>query len=123
MTDDLEFKLTEVKPCYDYNKVGGGHFKLHFGPDKEMQFTLGFVPFLDHKLKEDDKLFEYIKKHHSDKTVSHAIYDLYDMGFPVDQWVEDYIEMAKIDVNPKMFNAMLDFYKYLKNFGEPSGSL
>lgn len=123
MTDELDFKLTKVKPCYDYEKVGGGHFKLYFGTDTEMFYTLSFVPFLDDRLKQDDNLFEYIKNHHKDKTVSHAIYDLYDMGFPVDQWVEQYIEKARVDVNPKLFNAMLNFYKYLKNFGETSGSL
>lgn len=123
MTDDLEFKLTEVEPHYDYSKVGGGYFRLRFGSDKEMPLHLSFVAFLDHRLKQDDNLFEYIRNHHKDNTVSHAICDLYDMGCPVDQWVEEYIEMARVDVDPKMFNALLDFYKYIRNFGETSGSL
>jgi hypothetical protein len=123
MSSDVEFKLTSIQPCYDYDKVGGGHFKLFFGVSGEMPYTLGFTSFLERRLRDDDALFDYIKKHHRDKTVSHAIHDLYDMGFPVDSWVHDYIEVAREDVDPKMFNALLNFYKYIKDFGEPSGSL
>lgn len=119
---DLEFELTRIVPCYDYGRVSGGHFNLHFGVEKELFYTLPFSGFLESRLREDDALFEYIKTRHGDKTISHAIWDLYDLGFPVEQWVKDYIHRAKEDVDPRMFNALLSFYKYIKNFGQSSGS-
>jgi hypothetical protein len=55
--------------------------------------------------------------------VSHAIHDLYDIGFPVDEWVLKYVDDAKNDIKPDMFNALIQFYNYIKDFGNPSGSL
>ena len=55
--------------------------------------------------------------------MSHAIHDLYDIGFPVDEWVLKYVEDAKNDIKPDMFNALIQFYNYIKDFGNPSGSL
>jgi len=123
MIDDPDFKLTKVEPNYDYSTVGGGHFKLYFGTDQKATHKLSFYGFLESRLQTDDDLFEYIKTHHKDKTISHAIWDLYDLGFPIDQWVQDYVANVKKDVDPKMFNALVSFYRYIKDFGNVSGSL
>lgn len=123
VNDELDHKITEVIPKYDFEKVAGGYFEIHFGFDKVDPFKLSFVPFLDYRLRNDSKLFDYLNTKPKDQTVSHAIYDLYDLGFPIDEWVEDYIEMAKDSVSADLFNALMQFYIHLKNFGNDSGSL
>lgn len=123
MIDDPDFKLTKVEPNYDFSSVGGGYFKLYFGSDSKATHKLSFYGLLESKLQVDDNLFEYIKTHHKDKTLSHAIWDLYDLGFPIDQWVQDYVANVKNDVDPKMFNALVSFYRYIKDFGNVSGSI
>jgi hypothetical protein len=129
MFDDtsLDAEITKIEPIYDFKKVANGHFLVYFGFDDEAPLKLSFAPFLDHLIKKDKKLFDYLKNSvigdNDGLTVSHAICDLYEIGFPVDQWVKDYIEMAKNNINPALFNALLEFYTYLKNFGDASGSL
>lgn len=119
---ELEHKLTKIEPHYDFTKVGGGHFKLQFGQqDGQMFYTLGFVEFLEERLQHDTQLFDYIEAHHKQNTVSDAIKDLYELGAPIDQWVTDYIETARQDVNPTLFNALIDFYNQLIRV-ESSGS-
>lgn len=119
---DFVMEITSIEPIYEYDRVGGGYFNVQFGQDTE-PFKLSFAPFLDYRARNDKALFEYLKKNSDGKTISHAIFDLYDMGFPVDDWVREYIDMAKDSLDPRMFHALLQFYYFLKNFGASSGSL
>lgn len=111
--------VTKVDPIYDFDRVAGGYFNVYFNHNDRDPFKLSFVPFLDYRLKNSDELYNYLKKR-SDDTVSHAIYDLYDIGFPIDEWVEEYIEMVKDKVDADLFNALVMFYNYIKTF--PTGS-
>ena len=121
MIGDLDHKITSIEPVYDFERVGGGYFKIHFGIGGD-PFKLSFVPFLDNRVRQSEDLFNYLKKTSKDLTVSHAIYDLYDLGFPVDEWVHEYIEMVQGSVNGDLFNKLITFYNYIKNFNS-SGSL
>lgn len=121
--NNVDYQVTRIDPVYDFDKVSGGYFLLYFGMDDKKPFKLSFVPFLDAKIREDEKLFAYLKGTTKDLTVSHAIHDLYDIGFPVDEWVLKYVDDAKNDIKPDMFNALIQFYNYIKDFGNPSGSL
>jgi hypothetical protein len=124
MENNLEFTISSITPVYDFTKVSGGHFLLKFGLDDTNPFKLSFVPFLEQKIREDEKLFAYLKDTVKDKTVSDAIYDLYDIGFPVDEWVMKYVDDAKNSITPDMFNALIQFYNFIKDFNDsPSGSL
>ncbi len=121
--DLLDFKITSIEPIYDYDKVSGGYFEVFFEGMKESPFKLSFVPFLNDRLKQDEKLYSFIEKRYSEKTISHAIWDLYDMEFPVDDWVKSYIETAAESVDITLFNQLLQIYYYMRGFGtEPSGS-
>jgi hypothetical protein len=119
----FDMKITNVEPVYDFKKVAGGHFNVYFGEDDDSPFTLGFIPLLDARVKQDDNLFDYLKKTKKDLTASHAIQDLYDIGFPVDEWVKEYFEEARENVDPVLFDALVRFYTYVKYFNSSSGSL
>ena len=117
-----ETKLTTINPVYDFSKVSGGYFELHFGYNDSEPFKLSFVPFLDRRLQDDEKLFDYIKSTANDKTVSHAIEDLYSLGFPVDDWDREYVEYAKDSVSAELFNSLIMFFNEIKSFGSATGS-
>ena len=125
--DSLDMTITSIEAVYDFNKTANGHFLVCFNHDNESPFKLSFVPFLDYLIRKDEKLFVYLKEHviHEDDsiTVSHAISDLYEIGFPVEDLVREYIDVAKKSVNPSLFNALVQFYLHLKDFGDTSGSL
>jgi hypothetical protein len=89
--------------------------------DSEMAFTIRFGAFMDYQLNVDKdenggELFMFLMNSYSDKTVSHAIYDLYDIGFPVDTWLINYID--HLANHSTKYNAMLRMLSVLKNFGE-----
>jgi hypothetical protein len=117
---ELQERITRIEPVYDFDKVAGGYFKIYYGVETDATIKLSFVPFLDNRIRQSDELFKYLKKTSKDKTVSHAIYDLYDIGFPVDEWVEEYIETAKNSANAELFNALIHFYNHIKNFNTGS---
>jgi hypothetical protein len=121
MSEDLEHKITRIEPVYDFDNVAGGYFKLYFGMSND-PFKLSFVPFLDYHIRKNEELFNYLKKTSKDLTVSHAIYDLYDIGFPLDEWVDEYIDMARSSIKADLFNKLITFYNYIKDFNS-SGSL
>ena len=111
--------ITEIKPKYDFKEVGEGKFEVFV--DNEVAFTIRFGAFMDYQLNVDKdenggELFMFLMNRYSDKTVSHAIYDLYDIGFPVDTWLINYIDHLA-NHNTK-YNAMLRMLSMLKNFGE-----
>jgi hypothetical protein len=120
---EAEFEITDIIPFYDYKNVSGGYFKIFYNYDGAETFNLSFVPFLDSRVRQSTELFEYLKKTTKDLTVSHAIYDLYDLGFPVDDWVREYIEGAKESISGNIFNELVKFYNFIKDFNNPSGSL
>lgn len=120
--EDYDVQITDVIPVYDFEEVSGGYFKVYFGGDKEDPFTLGFIPLLDARVKQDDNLFDYLKKTAKDLTASHAIQDLYDIGFPVNDWVIEYIDKARNSVHPEMFDALVRFYAVMRHLGDASGS-
>ena len=116
-----DVKITKIEPVYDFEKVAGGYFEVYFDYDTKDPFKLSFVPFLDHQIRHNTELFEYLKKTSKDLTVSHAICDLYDLGVPIDDWVKDYVEIAKNATSAGLFNALVQFYMHIKNFNT-SGS-
>ena len=122
MENELNYKTARIEPVYNFDKVSGGHFEIYFEVEDSDPFKLSFVPFLDHKIRQNSDLFDYLKKTSKDLTVSHAIYDLYDIGFPVDEWVIDYMEVARNSVSKDLFNKLIEFYNLIKDFN-PSGSL
>lgn len=115
-----DFDIIEITPVYEYENVAGGYFNIQFGMDPKDVIKLSFVPFIDYKIRNDGSLFKYLKKTSKDLTVSHAIYDLYDIGFPIDDWVRDYIEIAKTDTKADLFNTLIHFYNHIKNFNSGS---
>ena len=111
--------ITEIKPRYNFEEVGEGKFEVFV--DNEMAFTVRFGAFMDYQLnvdkdENDGELFMFLMNRYSDKTVSHAIYDLYDIGFPVDTWLINYID--HLANHSTKYNAMLRMLSMLKNFGE-----
>lgn len=122
MSDPFEFNIndiTRIEPSYDFKDQGKGKFEIYV--DNEMAFTIRFGAFMDSRLQIDRKesegrLFMFLMNNYSNKTVSHAIADLYDMGFSVDDWVREYIE--DLIKRSSKHSAMLRMLSMLKNFGE-----
>lgn len=121
--DIFDIKIARIEPVYEYDFVAGGYFALYIGDNDSEPFKLSFAPFLNDRIEKDKALFEYLEKKSKDSTISHAIYDLYDIGFPVDEWVQEYLDDVKSKVDPKLLQALFTFYNYIKKFGDPSGSL
>ena len=102
---------SKIVPVYDFKNLTGGHFEIHTDGESDLPYLISFVPFLARRVAEDRKLFEYLKKTTKGLTVSHAIHDLY-----------DYYKVTG-GTNDDMFNVLMQFYQYIKTFGEPTGSM
>jgi len=117
----LDTAVTYIEPVYNYSNVAGGYFNVYFGHDDKNPFKLSFAAFLEYRVREDVALYEYLQKRDDESnTVSHAIYDLYDIGFPVDVWVEEYIEYVKTRVDRRLFNALVQLFTTIKGFNSGS---
>ena len=116
-----------IEPIFDYRTQSTGHFNISLtGPDGESikvrPFELSFLLLIDHQIKVDSGLYRYLKKKKA-TTASDIIYDLYDLGFPVDQWVVDYMDIANNNIDKELLNSMIKLFNTLKNFSSKSGSV
>jgi len=131
MKDPLEFNVEEIKlitPVYDYDdNPGKGCFEISTDYDGDVAFRVRYGAFMDHRLEIDRKenngeLFMFLMNRYHDKTVSHAIFDLYDLGFPIDDWVKEYVDYLLNKKESKM-SAMLAFISALRSFGGDADDL
>jgi len=128
MIDYDPFKLdvsdiTSIEPEYDFGSKQEkcstkGHWIVKIGISGDGQFALQFTQVINHRLNKDDNLFNFMKTRYADKSLSHAVRDLYDIGFPVDEWVKEFITHV-LDKNDK-FAAMLHIISTLRKFNEDS---
>ena len=119
---DFDYNVTKIMPIYNFQDVAGGYFEVYFGYNHKDPFKVSFVPFLELRVKRDERLLEYLKKTAKDKTISDSIYDLYDIGFPVDAWVREYIEYARDNVSANMFNALILFFNTIRKSNDKDGT-
>jgi len=112
---ELEDKITSIRPVYD-KTVLGGHFEVTFGPN--VVFNLSFPAFLKNKFEEDQKLKDYVRNRKDDAEISASgiVNNLYYIGCPVDEWVEDYFVNVRSKVS--QFDALLQLFNHLKSFGD-----
>lgn len=107
--------IMSIDPVYDFNHAAGGYFRICFGVNSN-NFNLSFAPFIEDRVKQDKKLFDYIKKNTSKHTtISHTIYDLYDIGVPVDDWVREYVKMIQNHASGNLLKKLILFYNYINN--------
>ncbi len=124
--DPFEFNvkdITQIEPHYDFDDRGKGRFEIYV--ENEMAFTIRFGAFMDHRLqldREDNegRLFTFLMNNYSKKTISHAIRDLYEIGFDIDDWVKEYI--TNLMSRSSKYSAMLRMLSMLKNFGNDEDS-
>lgn len=112
-------EISSIVPEYDFEgntSMTKGHWRIKIGVDGNGQFALRFAQVMNHRLNKDSNLFDFMMNRYKDKTLSHAIAELYDIGFPVDEWVLEYIEhvLSKND----RFAAMLQIMDTLRKFNE-----
>lgn len=100
------YKITEIIPVYDF-KGSKGHFNLKFGVTKKKSFNIKFAAVMEYRVQQDESLYSFLKTKYSenDRSLSEAIQDLYDIGFPVDDWVKDYLHHV-MDTNEKFITMM-----------------
>lgn len=113
--------ITQVTPRYNFDKVGGGSFTIQLGSDDEHSFNIKMAAFVEDRMRDDGDLFMYMMNNYRDQTISHAIQDLYDIGFPIDEWVKDYI--AKLTHKSDKFLAMMSLLDSLRRFGDPGDDI
>lgn len=111
--------ITNIDPKYNFNENSDGKFEVYV--DHKLGFTVRFGAFMDHKLELDrnengGELFMFLMNNYHKKTISHAIHDLYDIGFPVDQWVKDYIEYLTNESS--RYATMFRLLTTLRDFGD-----
>ena len=109
--------ITHVNPVYDYDKVGGGHFEVFLGVgEDDPSFNMKFSSLMEKRMAKDEDLFMFVMNNYHKKTISHAIYDLYDMGFPIDEWLNEHI--IYLTTTNKQFTSLMTLFTSLRNFGE-----
>ena len=113
--------ITQVTPRYNFDRVGGGSFTIQLGVDDEHSFNIKMAAFVEDRMKDDGDLFMFMMNNYREKTISHAIQDLYDIGFPVDDWVREYIQ--KLTNKSEKFIAMMSLLDSLKRFGDPDDDI
>jgi len=113
-------KIRSISPTYtsSSNTRVDGHFTVKVGTSDDSSNTLKlpFKVILNHKIQNDTGLFDFLTKGYSDKNLSKAVADLYDIGFPVDDWVKEYI-VHTLDNTPR-YVALLSLINFLKKFRE-----
>jgi hypothetical protein len=114
LSKELDDKITDVSPMYEKSTLGG-HFEVTFGLDNV--FKLNFTAFLKNRFELDEKLKSYVRDRDTDEiSASSIVRDLYSIGCPMDQWVNEYF----VDVRSRVsqFDALLHLFNHLKNFGD-----
>jgi hypothetical protein len=117
--------IASIKPKYDFDNVVGGHFVVNTNL-YELSFNVSMSNVINYKLEKEERedvtaLFDFIANNFKDLTISHAVADLYDLGFPVDEWVIDYI--SYLNTKRKDYSAMLSLLAALQDFGDDDKNL
>ena len=112
---ELNDKITAITPVYE-SALLGGHFEVTFGLDNT--FRLNFTAFLKSRFEEDEKLKDYVRDRDADDDVSASgiVRDLYEIGCPMEDWVQDYFINVRSRVS--QFDALLQLFNHLKGFGD-----
>lgn len=111
--------ITSIEPEYDFNNHNSltrGHWKIKLGTREDREFALRFTQVINHRLTLDSKLFDFMISRYQEKTLSFAIAELYDIGFPVDDWVKAYLAYV-LDKDDR-FTSMLYIMNTLRKFNE-----
>jgi hypothetical protein len=111
--------ITSITPVYDFDTKYSrtkGHFDIQVGFQKDRNFSMRFSSVMNHRAKQDSRLFDFLMNNYSEKSLSLAVHDLYDIGFPVNEWVIEYIEYV-LQRNDN-FSAMLSIMNTLRKFNE-----
>lgn len=110
-----EYDITSIEPVYDFENAGGGYFNVYFLNLSDEPFKLSFVSFLDYVLEEDDNMFQYVCKQNFD-TASHAIQDLYDLGYFMQESVKACMDDIKGSIDQELLKKMFDFLVIMNQF-------
>lgn len=118
----VKYEVTGVEPVYNFKNPGSGFFYVHFDNLTEHPFKLSFISFVEYVITKDEKLFKYFSDRKFD-TTSHAVEDLYEIGYPVAEEVQAYMEKVKQSVDPLFLQKMYRLLMFLKSFndGEDKG--
>jgi hypothetical protein len=112
-----KYEVTGVEPIYNFKNAGSGFFYVHFDKMTKHPFKLSFISFVEHLITKDEKLLKYLAGKKFD-TTSHAVEDLYEIGYPVVKEVQAYMEKLKESVDPLFLEKMYKLLVYLKNFND-----
>lgn len=117
--------ISEIEPKYDLKDTAGGYFRIHTNISG-LVFNMSMSSVINYKLEQEEEegvvdLFEFIANNFKDLTLSHAVADLYDLGFPVDEWVINYI--SHLNKERKSYSAMLSLLAALQDFGDDKETL
>jgi len=121
----VEDRVSSIVPVYEKSLLGG-YFAVTF--ETNDTFKLPFSSFLKSQFERDEKLRTYVRSRSDgdsedydvEITATGVVKDLYDIGCPVDEWVEDYFTIMKSKISK--FEALLQLFNHLKTFGDDSGS-
>ena len=109
MTQDLKFpQMTSINPNFEKSA-----FEVEFDYG-DLAINLQFKNFLTWVMAKDEKLLEYSANHYVDKNFAEMVQDLYEIGIPVEDQVEQYFSEIQNAIAPKLLKLM----DYLKNLGD-----
>lgn len=116
---NINLHITSIEPDYRFESPLGGSFKVSFS-GTNVPYWLSYERFTYWLLQKDEKLLSYVKNNFADKSLSHVIQDLYDIGYPVNDGVTEYVEWVKSTVDVDMLNKLITLYEHIANFNTGS---
>ena len=96
--------VSTVIPEYD-KKL----FIVHFKDDKQ-PLHLNFANYIMWLAIRDRNLAKYLVKNHEDNTFSDMIRDLYEIGYPIDDQVQEFFEDMQTKIPPELLR-LVDFLR------------
>ena len=117
--DTIKLNIVNIEPEYRFDDSLNGSFKITFY-GTNTPYWLSYQRFLHWLLRNDDKLLLYVNKNFTDKTMSHVVQDLYEIGYPVENSVKEYMNWVESSIDTEMLSRLMLFFDYIKNFNTGS---
>lgn len=120
MKEVIDFKIQRVEPSYSKTQLGG-HFDVYLLNREDYPVMIKFAGFLASQMAKDTALREWAEKYYNSKTASELVYELIDIGYPLEEKLHEYIIELMDSSQARVFMQLLDLFS---QFGSSSsGSL
>lgn len=117
--DTVKLNITNIEPEYRFDDSLSGSFKITFY-GTTTPYWLSYQRFLHWLLRNDIQLQLYVSKNFTDMTMSHVVQDLYEIGYPVENSVREYMNWVESSIDAELITKLMFFFDYMKHFNTGS---